>query len=284
MNQALRVVVADDELLARQRIRRLLRRESDVRIVAECPDGAATVAAVLREAPDLLFLDVQMPELDGFAVLRALPPERVPVTVFVTAFDQYALQAFEAQALDYLLKPFTESRFRAAFERARALIDRSDAAERTAILKLLEQLRLEHRAIRRHMEASGAETSERILVREDGLLRVIPVGEVDYLEAARNHVRVHAGRAVHLLREPLSSLEARLDPGRFARIHRSTVVNLDRVTEIQPWFSGDCMVVLQGGAKLRLSRSYRHEFESRLRRPPRGGGPPSSRDRLGRRG
>lgn len=271
MNRALRVIVADDELLARQRIRRLLRREPDVKIVAECADGAATVAAVLQEAPDLLFLDVQMPELDGFAVLRALPPERVPVTVCVTAFDHYALQAFEAQALDYLLKPFTESRFRTAFERARAQIDRPDTAERAAIMTLLEQLRLEQREIRKQMEEASGETSERILVREDGRVRVIPVGEVEYLEAARNHVRVHAGRAVHLLREPLSSLEARLDPGRFARIHRSTVVNLDRVAEIQPWFSGDCMVVLQGGAKLRLSRSYRQEFESRLRRPPRRG-------------
>jgi two-component system, LytTR family, response regulator len=265
MNRPLTVVLADDEQLARQRIRRLLRRDQEVRIVAECADGAATVSAVLRDVPDLLFLDVQMPELDGFAVLRAIPPDRLPVTVFVTAYDQYALQAFEAQALDYLLKPFTEARFRTAFERARALIGRPEAAERAAILALLEQVRMEQREIRKRVDQSnGAETSERILVREEGRVRVIPVSEVEYLEAARNHVRVHAGRATHLLREPLSALEARLDPLRFARIHRSTVVNLDRVVEIQPWFSGDCMVVLHGGAKLRLSRSYRHEFEVRL--------------------
>jgi two-component system LytT family response regulator len=268
MKRPIRIVVADDEPLARQRIRRLLRREPDVKIAAECADGAAAVAAVLREAPDVLLLDVQMPELDGFAVLRALPPDRVPVTVFVTAFDQYALRAFEAQALDYLLKPFTETRFRAAFERARTLC-RPEPAERAAILALLEQVRLEQRELRGRMEGADSEPPERILIRDNGLVRVIPVTDVEYLEAARNYVRVHAGRATHLLREPLGALEARLDPALFARIHRSTVVNLDRVAEIQPWFSGDCMVVLHGGAKLRLSRSYRQEFEARLGRPGR---------------
>jgi two-component system LytT family response regulator len=258
----IRVVIADDEPLARQRIRRLLRREPEVRIAAECADGAAAVAAILRESPDLLFLDVQMPELDGFGVLRSLPAGRVPVTVFVTAFDQYALQAFEAQALDYLLKPFTEARFRAAFERARGLIGRPDLPERAALLALLEQVRREQRELRGLVEAG--DTADRILVKEDGRVRVVPVSEVEFFEAARNHVKVHAGRAMHLVREPLGALEARLDPARFARIHRSTVVNLDRVAEIQPWFSGDGVVVLQGGAKLRLSRGYRREFEARL--------------------
>jgi two-component system, LytTR family, response regulator len=262
VTKAIRVVIADDEPLARQRIRRLLRKEPDVRIAAECADGAAAAAAILREAPDLLFLDVQMPELDGFGVLRSLAAERVPVTVFVTAFDQYAVQAFEAQALDYLLKPFTESRFRAAFARAREMIGGREPGDRAILLALLEQMRREQRGAPEPVH-SGGET-DRILVKEDGMVRVVPVSEVEFLEAARNHVRVHAGRAMHLLREPLSALEARLDPARFARIHRSTVVNLDRVAEIQPWFSGDGMVVLQSGAKLRLSRGYRQEFEARL--------------------
>jgi two-component system LytT family response regulator len=255
--------MAHDELRARQRLRRLLRKEPEVRIAAECADGAAAVAAILRETPNLLFLDVQMPELDGFGVLRSLPAERVPVTVFVTAFDQYALQAFDAQALDYLLKPFTETRFRAAFERARALIGRIEVPERAALLALLEQVRREQRELRGLVEIRG-DSADRILVKEDGRMRVVPVDEVEFFEAARNHVKVHAGRGMHLIREPLSAVEARLDPARFARIHRSTVVNLDRVAEIQPWFSGDGMVVLQGGAKLRLSRGYRQEFEARL--------------------
>ncbi len=263
MTVPLRIVVADDEPLARQRIRRLLRREPGVRIAAECGDGAETVAAVLREAPNLLFLDIQMPELDGFAVLRALPPERLPVTLFVTAYDEYAVRAFEAQALDYLLKPYTVSRFRAAFERARALIGRPAGSE---VLALLEELRAEQG---RRAHGAGDEGAERLLVREDGLVRVVPTADVDYFEAARNHVRIHTGRATHVLREPLSVLEGRLDPTRFARIHRSTVVNLARVAEIHPWFSGDGLVVLQGGAKLRVSRGYRQEFETRLGRVPR---------------
>ena len=267
MSGPIRVVIADDEPLARQRVRRLLRREHDVQVVGECADGAETVAAVLRESPDLLFLDVQMPELDGFAVLRALPDERLPVTVFVTAFDQYALRAFEARALDYLLKPFTEARFRAAFERARALVGGPAGAERAAMLTLLEQLRSEVRGLGHATAPAGA---DRLLVKEEGRVLVVPLERVDYLEAARNQVRVHAGRAVHLVRETLSSLEARLDPARFARIHRSVVVNLDRVAEIQPWFSGDAMILLHGGAKLRLSRSYRQALEERLARvPPR---------------
>jgi len=262
MSRLLRIVVADDEVLARQRIRRLLRHEPEVRIVAECADGPATVTAVLRDAPDLLFLDVQMPELDGFGVLRALPADRMPVIVFVTAFDQYALRAFEAQALDYLLKPFTEARFRTAFQRARTQVGRGDSGERLALL--LEQLRREQQELRDRLEGAGS-WLERVLIREEGRVTVVPVEEIDYLEAARNHVRVHVGRTTHLLREPLSALEARLDPARFGRIHRSTIVNLNRVTEIEPWFSGDCNVILQGGTRLRLSRSHRQDFESRLR-------------------
>jgi two-component system LytT family response regulator len=189
--------------------------------------------------------------------------------VFVTAFEQYALRAFEARALDYLLKPFTESRFRAAFERARAQLAGPQPAERTELLALLEEVRRGQRELRGMVEAAAGRSADRLLVREEGLVRVVPVTEVDYIEASRNHVRIHAGRATHLLRESLTGLESRLDPARFARIHRSTVVNLDRVTEIQPWFSGDCMVVLQGGAKLRLSRSYRQQFEDRLGRRTR---------------
>jgi len=268
VSRPIRVIVADDEALARQRVRRLLRREPDVQVVGECADGAETVAAVLREAPDLLLLDVQMPELDGFAVLRALPEDRVPVTVFVTAFDQYALRAFEAHALDYLLKPFTETRFAAAFERARAQLDRARHQEVAALRTLLEQMRGELRGLGPDAPAPD----DRLLVKAEGRVEVVPLHEVDYLEAARNQVRVHSGRAVHLVRETLTSLEARLDPARFARIHRSMIVNLDRVAAIEPWFSGDAIVVLRQGARLRLSRSYRQGLEERLARgrPRRG--------------
>jgi two-component system LytT family response regulator len=269
MSRPLSVLLVDDEPLARQRLRRLLRREPDVRVVEECADGPAAVATILREAPDIVLLDVQMPELDGFAVLRAVPPDRLPVVVFVTAFDRYALQAFEAQAVDYLLKPFTESRFRSAFDRARASAAGAGRTERGRLTTLLEQVRAAQEELR-EMAGGPERHAERLLVREEGRVVVVPVGQVDYLEAARNNVRVHSGMVTHLLREPLGALEQRLDPRRFARIHRSIVVNLDRVAEIQPWFSGDGIVVLEGGARLRLSRGFRETFERSLGRAARG--------------
>ena len=265
MSAGLRVLIADDEPLARQRLRRLLRREAEVEIVAECADGPATVQGLLTHTPDLLFLDVQMPELDGFAVLGAVPDDRLPVTIFVTAYDQYALRAFEAQALDYLLKPYTEARFRTAFERGRAAALGPEPGERARLLALLEQIRFEQRDLRTAV-ASHRPPADRLLVREEGRVRVLAASEVDWIEAARNTVRLHAGQAVYVLREPLTSLEGRLDPSRFARIHRSTVVNLERVAEIQPWFSGDGMVVLRNGERLRVSRGYRQQFEARLSR------------------
>jgi two-component system LytT family response regulator len=265
VSAALRVLIADDEPLARQRLRRLLRREAEVEVVAECADGPATVAGLMSHAPDLLFLDVQMPELDGFAVLQAIPADLVPVTIFVTAYDQYALRAFDAQALDYLLKPYTEARFRTAFARGRAAVQGPEPGERGRLLSLLEQIRLEQRDLRAAVSSSPS-LADRLLVREEGRVRVVPAAEVDWIEAARNTVRLHAGQAVHVLREPLTSLESRLDPARFARIHRSTLVNLDRVAEIQPWFSGDGMVVLRTGERLRVSRGYREQFEARLSR------------------
>jgi two-component system LytT family response regulator len=264
MSASLRVLIADDEPLARQRLRRLLRREPEVEVVAECGDGPATVAGLMTHAPDLVFLDVQMPELDGFAVLRAIPADRLPVTIFVTAYDRYALQAFEARALDYLLKPYTEARFRAAFERARGAVLGPEPGERARLLSLLEQIRLEQRDLRAALSSAEPPAADRLLVREEGRVRVLAASEVDWIEAARNTVRLHVGAAVHILREPLSALETRLDPSRFARIHRSTVVNLERVTEILPWFSGDGMVVLRSGERLRVSRSFRERFEARL--------------------
>jgi two-component system LytT family response regulator len=266
MSAGLRVLIADDETLARQRLRRLLRREPEVEVVAECADGLATVSGLMAHAPDLLFLDVQMPELDGFAVLQRIPADYLPVTIFVTAYDQYALRAFEARALDYLLKPYTEARFRAAFERARSAVLGPEPGERARLLSLLEQIWLEQRDLRAAVSSAESPPADRLLVREDGRVRVVAASEVDWIEAARNTVRLHLGADVHVLREPLSTLEGRLDPARFARIHRSTVVNLERVTEILPWFSGDGMVVLRSGERLRVSRSYRERFETRLGR------------------
>ncbi len=269
MTRPLSVLLVDDEPLARQRLRRLLRRESDVSRVEECADGPTAVATIIRDSPDIVLLDVQMPELDGFAVLRAVPQERLPVVVFVTAFDRYALQAFEAEAVDYLLKPFTEVRFRTAFERARLSAAGARHGSRAQLASLLEQVRAAQEQLREAAGSGEERTTERLLVREDGRVIVVPIDQVDYLGADRNNVRLHCGGRTHLLREPLGTVERRLDTRRFARIHRSVIVNLDRVAEIEPWFSGDGIVVLQTGARLRLSRGFREDFERRLGRAGR---------------
>lgn len=258
----LSVLIAEDEALARRRLRRLLSREDGVEIVAESRNGREAVAAIEACAPDLVFLDVQMPELDGFGVLEALQPDRIPAIVFVTAYDQYAVRAFEVHALDYLLKPFSESRFRGAFRRARALLAEPNAADDSArhtarILALLKQLT-------RDAAHTGDAYLRRILVRSNGRIMFVRAADVHWLEAAGNYVKLHLGGETVLVRTALTALTDRLDPGTFVRIHRSTVVNLDRVREIQPWFSGDSILILQDGVKLRVSRNYRDEMERKM--------------------
>lgn len=250
----LRVVVVDDEPLARARILELLEPHGDVTIVGEAGSGPEAVELIAGTAPDLAFLDVQMPELDGFGVLAALGPDRPPAVVFVTAYDRYALQAFEVHALDYLLKPFDRERFDAALDRVRAMRGRREAGEPDRRLAAL----LEEVTGRRHLT--------RIAVRHDGRVRLVRVAEVDWIEAASNYVRLHVGPQRYLLRETMSALETRLDPEQFVRIHRSTIVNLERVRELEPFFHGDWVVKLHDGRQLTLSRTYRERFEARLGR------------------
>ena len=238
----LRVLIVDDEPLARRRVRGLLAGARDVEVVGECAGGRAAVAAIREAAPDVVFLDVQMPELDGFGVLAEVGAARAPAVVFVTAHDEHALRAFEVHALDYLLKPFRRERFEEALRRARAAAARGAPDARLAAL-----LEDRERARRR---------AERLLVRDGGRVTFVRVASIDWLEAAGNYVKLHAGGAEHLVRETLTALEARLDPERFARIHRSLIVNLDRVAEVLPG-RNDGVVVLAGGTRLPLSRSYR---------------------------
>jgi two-component system LytT family response regulator len=229
-----RALIVDDEPLARARIRDLLAADADVEVACECGDGVEAVEAIRALAPDLVFLDVQMPERGGFDVVAEIGTDRMPVVVFVTAYDDYALRAFEAHALDYILKPFDEARFRGALARAKAQVHVARAA-RGAQPRFLTRL----------MVKSG---DRFVFVRDE---------EIDWVEADGNYVRLHAGAAEHLLRETIRGLEARLDPERFMRIHRSTIVNLDRVREIHPLFHGEYRVVLADGTKLTLSRGYR---------------------------
>ena len=244
----LRVLIADDSALARQKLRDHLAKEVDVAIVAEAANGIEVVQALEQGGVDLVFLDIQMPELDGFGAIRTLGVARMPLTIFVTAYDQHALQAFEVRALDYLLKPFSKARFQEALGRAREqLAQREKATFRAQLEGLLGTLKAE----------AEPEFLERFLIRGNGHMYFVPMADVTHLEAADNYVKVHAGGKVHLLRQSLASLEAKLDPKRFVRIHRGTLVALSAIERLQPWFHGDQVVFLKDGTRLALSRNYR---------------------------
>ncbi len=250
----LRVLIVDDEEMARQRLRRLLAREEDVEIVGEASDGVRAVESIRSLAPDLVFLDVQMPEVDGFHVLERAGADAVPAVVFVTAYDEYALRAFDVHALDYLLKPFDEERFHDALRRARTqLQQRGPAGDLEPRLRaLLEEIR------------GAPERPDRIMIKASGRILFLKTSEIDWIEASGNYVRFHVGRESYLLRETMNAIEEKLDPDRFLRIHRSTMVNIERIKEMQPWFSGDHVVVLTDGTELRLSRGYRESLDRRL--------------------
>ena len=250
---AVRVLLVDDEPLVRRGMRATLDGDSELEVVGEARDGAEAVRLVRELDPDIVFLDVQMPELDGFGVLDALAGTPIPVVVFVTAFDEYAIRAFDVHAVDYLLKPFDDDRLRLALARARARLAERRRGEVDAHLEaLLREVR------------GRAAFSDRLLVRNDGSITVIDADDVEWVEAADNYVRLHTSRGRLLMRETMRALEHRLDPRRFARIHRSAIVNLSRVRELQPMFNGEYVVLLASGAKLTLSRGYRDQFRERL--------------------
>jgi len=250
----IRVVIADDEPLGRSRLRALLAKEPDIELVAECADGDEAVAAVRGHRPDALFLDVQMPGRDGFGVLEALAGEPMPQVVFVTAYDQHALRAFEARALDYLLKPFKQSRFQEALSRIRERLDARPEAPGDLSIRLRELL----------AEARPpAPTLHRLAVRVNERTLFVRVPDIDYLEAAGNYVVLHCGKENHVIRETMATLEGQLPAG-FLRISRSTIVNLDRVKELQSMTAGEHVVLLRDGRQLPMTRGLR-EVEERLR-------------------
>lgn len=243
----LKVLLVDDEPLARENLRALLAADPEVKVVGECA-GTEAVAAVARLRPDILFLDVQMPELDGFALLDLIGPEAVPAVVFVTAFDRYALQAFEAQALDYLLKPFTDARFHAALARAKARVRAQRQSALTPVGPVQQQPRYRSRFL-----IPGRDKSV-----------VVEAAEIDWVRAADYYVELQCGGVSHLLRESLDEMERQLDPEQFARVHRGAIVNLARVREVHPLFRGGCELKLVDGTVVKLSRDRRAEFEARF--------------------
>jgi two-component system LytT family response regulator len=247
----MRTLVVDDEPLARERLRSLLQSEPDVEFLGECANGREAVEAIKNLKPDLLFLDVQMPVLDGLGVVEEIGAEQMPAVVFVTAYDRYALRAFEIHALDYLLKPFDRERFQQALRRARERVQQTrsaDVSER--LVALLED-----------GGRGGPKPAERLVIKTGGRVFFVKTEDVDWIEAAGNYARVHVGTEAHLLRETMNALEERLDAEKFLRIHRSTIVNIERIQELQPWFHGDYVVILHDGTQLTLSRGYRQKIQ-----------------------
>lgn len=250
MDMKIQTLIVDDEPLARERLHDLLRQEPEVIVVGQCASGREAVAAIRSQTPDLVFLDVQMPELDGFGVLAELQGAPLPAVIFVTAFDQFAVRAFEVHAVDYLLKPFDRERFRAALERASQQIRQHQAGElNERVVALLAELK------------PGGRSLERLAIKTEGRIQLLKTSDIDWIEAADNYVNVHIGSQTHLHRETLASLEARLDPSRFLRISRSAIVNVERIKEFQPMFHGDYVVILQNGTRLTLSRNYRDKLQ-----------------------
>jgi two-component system LytT family response regulator len=247
MTTPLRTLIVDDEPLARQGLSVRLEREAGIAIVGEANDGPSAVAAILSLRPDLVFLDIQMPGCDGFDVISRVGREHLPGVIFVTAYDQFALQAFSVHALDYLLKPISDDRFRAALERARAALARADDVAAEQVRALLDA-----------REAAGSTSYPvRFTVRDGERYVLLRTADVDWVEAAANYLVLHAGARSFQLRMTMTELERRLDPSQFARVHRSTLVNLDRIASIEPEQHGEYQVVLKSGARRRLSRSYR---------------------------
>ena len=257
----MRVILVDDEPLSLRRLHQLLNALPDIEIVAECTNGKQTVAAVEELKPDVVFLDVQMPEMNGFEVVAAIAGDDMPLIVFVTAYDEYAVRAFDVLALDYLMKPVAPERLHRACERAAAAQTSKErrVAHQQQVSGLLHQLELNGR-----QHESAAKTN-RLLVRADDRIVMLKTDDINWVEAAGNYVRIHAGKETYVIRETIGRLESILDPAHFARIHRSTVINLDSVKEMQPWFLGELLVIMNDGTQLKLSRTYRRQFEQQHR-------------------
>jgi two-component system, LytTR family, response regulator len=250
-----RILIADDEPLARERLKMLLVGQEGFEVVGECHDGPSTIDAIRRNRPDLVFLDVQMPGANGFEVVSALGEEELPLFVFVTAFDKYALKAFDVHALDYLLKPFDRDRFLQALARARQQLERPpDSDLRSRLLALVRDLE------------PAPQRLERFVIKSGGRVFFVRADEIDWIEAAGNYVKLHVGTETHLLRETMNAVETQLPRETFYRIHRCHIVNIERVKELQPWFNGEYVVFLRTGARLTLSRGYREKLQDRIGR------------------
>ena len=251
--QFLHVLIVDDEPLARKGLRKLLSKERDVSIAGESSDGIEAVDQIQEKKPDIVFLDIQMPGLDGFGVIDAIGAKKMPATVFVTAYDLHAMRAFDVHAIDYLLKPIKADRLAIAVDRARKIVRETD---RTGLDRNIA-------ALLRDMKPPGGKL-ERIIVRSIGKIEIVPVADIDWISAEGDYVELHTARKKHLLREKISSLEAQLDASQFIRIHRSTIIRIQRIRELRPLVNGDHIVILESGQQLALSRTMREQVFAAL--------------------
>jgi two-component system LytT family response regulator len=252
-SKPIRVLIVDDEPLARKRLRELLKEDTEIAVVGECVNGAEAISSTHELTPDLIFLDVQMPGIDGLGVSESLNGGGSPLVVFVTAYEQYAVRAFDAQAIDYLLKPFDRARFTRALVRAKERLrekDRDDVNRR--ILGLLSEIK------------DKPQYLDRLVIKNNDRVFVLKTDEIDWIEADGNYVRIHFGKQSSLMRETLTRLSEQLDPRKFPRIHRSRLVNIDHIQELQPWSHRDWRIILRNGAELRLSRNYRDRLHQLL--------------------
>ncbi len=268
----IRAILVDDEELARRGIQIRLQHHRDIVVVAECGNGREALEAIAREKPDLMFLDIQMPGMSGFDVLARIPHESLPMTVFVTAYDRYALDAFEAQAIDYLLKPINDSRFVQALDRVRAHAEqRSAVAQREKLMHLLASTQgsraLDPELIKEHLHAALVKRDPQVLpIRDEAGTIRLDVRTIDWIDAAGDYMCVHAEGRTYVVRESMKSLEALLDPDVFQRVHRSTIVNVNRVRRLRPHTNGEYFLSLENGQEIKLSRSYRDPVDQLLQR------------------
>lgn len=256
------ILIADDELLARRRISKLLHTQTGVEIIGEAKNGLETVSMIESRRPELVYLDIQMPDLDGFGVLKQIPQDIMPLIIFVTAFDQYALKAFEFHAMDYLLKPFDDDRFEDALTHAVSQIRRQKLDDfNDKLMALMENFDAGNTA---QPPATENHYLQRLAVKSSGRVYFLKTEEIDWIEAAGVYVNLHTGRESHLIRESISKLESQLAPAQFLRIHRSTIVNIDKIKEMQSYFHGEYIVIMKDGTELKLSRSYRDKLQAVL--------------------
>ena len=266
MNRKIRALVVDDESLAREALLVMLGGDPEIEVSGECRNGREAVAAIREKSPDVVFLDIQMPEMDGFQVIEEVGVELMPVTVFVTAFDKHAVRAFEAHALDYLLKPFDYDRFESALQRVKTLIRQRKLGEISeSLFAVIEDLKLKSgESSSKLPTVVQKEPLDRVVIKASGRIYFLKTEEIDWIEGAGDYLSLHSGSASHLIRETMNDFHAKLDSRKFIRIHRSTIVNVERIKDIRPLFKGEYVITLTSGARLKSSRGYRRELQTLL--------------------